>query len=163
MINHCGHVQVLVPISTLKYWLLLDCVMKAYKKFITIFFYLIFLLHCFSSILFQFKNCISLWKNLHSVRILLDWAIKVSLLLFSWSVSHCGASSICASDHCVKSAGRKEHLCPLHLSLFIPCAFAMNADICKWNDKMLCACLLGPGPVWQCSVRRITRLSDSGS
>jgi len=38
----------------------------------------------------------------------------------------------------------------------------MNADICKWNDKMLCACLLGPGPVWQCSVRRITRLSDSG-
>jgi len=92
MISHCSHVQALEPISTLKDWLPLDCVMKAYTLF-----YLIFLLHCFLCILFQIKNYISLWKK--SI-ILLDWTIKVSLLLFSWSASHCGASSICASDHC---------------------------------------------------------------
>lgn len=162
MINHCVHVQVLVPISIVKYWLPFDCVMKAYKKFIPSIVYFIF--SCF------FVHFIPVQKLHLAKKIPILFALCLTEQLRSLSCCFHGVYLIVgppASVHLttvsLKSPGRKEHLCPLHLSLFIPCAFAMNADICKWNDKMLCAYLLGPGPVWQCSVRRITRLSDSGS
>ncbi len=66
------------------------------------------------------KLHISKKQNHHFVCIMLDWAIKFSLLFFfSWSVSHCGSSSVCASDHRGIEITREERTSLSSESLFI--------------------------------------------
>ncbi len=70
--------------------------------------------------LFQFRNCTFLRNKITILFALcLTEQLRSLSWFFSWSVSHCGSSSVCASDHCGIEITREERTSLSSESFFI--------------------------------------------